>query len=113
MNDRRRTSEPDLDYELERLDATRQRSGLAMVQGFFKLAHRLDKAVEAIEHELDKLEKVHPAYARMLRRAWEEGEGPNDGAARLSGMALSIKERSVAPGLMLVEEAGPVNQQQN
>jgi len=82
----------DFDYEIERLNTRKDRSAHEIVRGFFKLSHRLEKAVEAIEDELGKLEKADLGCFNLMKSAWGKGSRLKDVSARISDMAISIEQ---------------------
>ena len=60
----------DFDHLIERVTTARGQSARSILRSFYKLIHRFEKAAEAIESAIDKLEAVDPAKAAVMRKAW-------------------------------------------
>lgn len=82
-----------LDYMIERLQARKGKTADDILGNFFKLTHRLEKAIEAVEAELAELEKLDPQKATHLHNAWGDGSRLKEFVQHLGQAAMFLRDR--------------------
>ena len=63
----------DFDYIIERYDASKEQSARSILRSFYKLSHRLEKAVESFETAIADLNEVDAEKAKLLLDSWGDG----------------------------------------